>query len=76
MKKTLIHITNNETQETKTYRVVGMTHSGSRGLEYQLSPDQPFDGLIHTVCHAPPQGISVFKTSGNTYRIEHVERKG
>jgi len=61
----LVTIEHLKTGTVKTYTVVGLTHSGSRGWEYELSPinaDRP--GMISRVCHAPMHRYPAAITSG------------
>ena len=60
-----------------TYKVVGVTHSGSRGWEYQLQTlNAPRPGQVSRVCHAPEHTHSTCSrpvsavTSGQ--RIEYL----
>ena len=62
------------TIDGKTYAVVGVTVSGSRGREYQLSSRKRDDGswIIERVCHAPERKVHSATASGKT-TIYHWE---
>ena len=73
MKETTVTVTNDETGESRVYRIVGTTYSGSRGYEWQLSLLDGPPGQIQTVCHRPPRDVGGFTASGNTYKIGSKE---